>query len=123
MPNIFTSNKKRFFGWLFVISLLVFFAANMFAYVLSTDPVDTGSLTGPKPASEVSNIAVVVSLVSLLTSITSLFGFLSTTLLAWRKEKRETISSELEIKKKEIELEKLKLELERSKSVTKDEET
>ena len=47
--------------------------------------------------------AVMVSIISLLTSLTSLIGFFSTTVLAWRKEKRETLSSELEIKKKELE--------------------
>jgi hypothetical protein len=37
-----------------------------------------------------------------------------TTIIAWRKEKREIVSSELEIQKKELELKKLRLELENS---------
>ncbi len=67
--------------------------------------------------------AVVVSVVSLLTSLTSLVGFFSTTVLAWRKEKRETVTAELEIKKKELELEKLKIELARSDGSRKNEST
>jgi uncharacterized membrane protein YfcA len=58
--------------------------------------------------------AVAVSLVSLLTSLTSLIGFFSTTLLAWRKEKRETIAAGIELQKKELELEKLRMEVKKS---------
>ncbi len=58
--------------------------------------------------------AVYISVISLLTSLTSLVGFLSTTVLAWRKEKRETLAAEIELQKKELELEKLRMEIQKS---------
>ena len=83
----------------------------------NSTPIDpTPPLPPPSQAPSVSvpDTAIIVSVVSLLTSITSLVGFFSTTVLAWRKEKRETLSAELEIKKKELELEKLRVELGKS---------
>jgi len=43
-------------------------------------------------------------------------GFFSTTVLAWRKEKREERHAELELRKKELEIQKLQAELEEKKS-------
>jgi|GEM_PF-4917662 len=51
---------------------------------------------------------------SLLASMTTLLGFISTTLLAWRKEKRETESHNQEIEEKNIEIAKLRNELAQS---------
>ena len=53
------------------------------------------------------SIAIILSIISLLTSLTALLGFFSTTVLAWRKEKREERHSELELRKKELEIQKL----------------
>jgi hypothetical protein len=52
---------------------------------------------------------------TLLTSITSLVGFVTTTVITWRKEKREATLAEVQRQKLETELEKSKLELERLK--------
>jgi hypothetical protein len=52
---------------------------------------------------------------SCITSLVTLVGFLSTTILAWRKEAREKEDRELERKRKELELEKARLELEKIK--------
>lgn len=119
---------RRIFGWVFLVSILVFFAPNMIWTMLS--------ISGPPPKllpevmpqlqaqeSAPPDTAVVVSVVSLLTSLTSLVGFFSTTVLTWRKERRETVSAELEIKKTELELEKLKIELRRSEGSGKNEST
>ncbi len=120
--------KKRVFGWIFIASTVVFFASNMlfslspmFPLPDPSPPVHVGPPGGPPPDSSPPSgspnnsgdldTAVMVSLVSLLTSITSLIGFFSTTVLAWRKEKREVISSNIEIKKNELELAKLRMEL------------
>ena len=122
--------KRRIFGWLFIASILVFFASNILFTLSPMSPIEnaepllqnstpidpTPPLPPPSQAPSVSvlDTAIIVSVVSLLTSITSLVGFFSTTVLAWRKEKRETLSAELEIKKKELELEKLRVELGKS---------
>lgn len=56
---------------------------------------------------------VFISIASLMTSITAFIGFFFTTVLAWRKEKREAKSFELENQKKELEIIKLKAELDK----------
>ena len=68
----------------------------------------------PRPHTEAGpeiDVAVLISLVSLATSTTSLVGFMLTSALAWRKERRETKHSEVDLRKKELEIEKLRLEV------------
>lgn len=65
-----------------------------------------------KPSAETSNLALVSSLA---TSLASLIGFITTTAITWRKEKRESSLADMERKKLELELEKSKLELEELK--------
>jgi len=57
----------------------------------------------------------IISVVSLLTSLTSLIGFFSTTILAHRKDRRETQAAQLAIEKSQLEVEKLRRELGKSK--------
>jgi len=56
---------------------------------------------------------------SAITSVTSLIGFISATIIAWRKEQRESALADVERKKLELELEKSKLELEELKKAKK----
>ena len=53
---------------------------------------------------------------SAATSIIALLGFIVTTVLSLRREKRETRAFELALKQKEIELERARLELEQLKN-------
>ena len=127
--------KRRIFGWVFLVSISVFFSSNMiWTMAPMSPPIHEAPPTEPAPPvspppqshaqiSSAPDTAVVVSVVSLLTSLTSLVGFFSTTVLAWRKEKRETVSAELELKKKELEVEKLKIELAKSEGNEKNEST
>jgi len=62
----------------------------------------------------------IITGVTLVTSLTSLLGFLSTTVLAWRKEKRDSAALLFDNEKKELELEKLRLELEKMKTEEKE---
>ena len=57
------------------------------------------------------DVTFFISLASLATSGASLAGFLLTSSLAWRKEKRESKHSEVDLEKKRLEVEKLRLEL------------
>jgi hypothetical protein len=57
---------------------------------------------------------------SCITSMVTFVGFVSTTMLAWRKEAREKEDREMERKRKEIELEKARLELEKTKGEQKE---
>ncbi len=62
------------------------------------------------------NVSYTALIGSILTSITSLVGFVTTTVITWRKEKRESSLADMQLKKLEAELEKSRLELERLKS-------
>ncbi len=53
---------------------------------------------------------------SMLTSAISLLGFISTTILEWRREKREVKLGGLEEKRQEIEIEKIRFELDKMKT-------
>ena len=66
-------------------------------------------------------VLVIIGTISFLTSLTSLFGFISTTVLAWRKEKRDVEAVRIENEKKELELLKLKMELDKLKAEEKPE--
>ena len=68
------------------------------------------------PTDNSSYSLIVIGTISFLTSLTSLLGFISTTVLAWRKEKRDVHAIRLENEKKELELIKLKIELEKIKA-------
>lgn len=56
--------------------------------------------------------------IAVLAAVTSLLGFVSTTLLAWRKERREAAVFRFQVERQELEIERLRLELaqEREKS-------
>ncbi len=57
-----------------------------------------------------------VAIISLVTSLTSLIGFLSTTALQWRRELRESREAERQAQRDLLEMEKLRLELEQLKT-------
>jgi hypothetical protein len=71
----------------------------------------------PAPAGGVGG-AGVLTLVSLITSVTSLLGLVSTTVLGWRRESRESKAAELDRQRQELEIEKLRLELERERTAS-----
>lgn len=96
------------FGWVLAISLGILVISILFIALPSS--------TSPLPqAGQPSNLAVLISLASLATSVTSLVGFFFTTGLAWRKERREKQQSDLDLEKKRLEVESLRLELEHKK--------
>ena len=82
---------RRWFGWAFVASLvLVMAVATVFAE---------------------SRLFSVAEIVALATSLTSFLGFVVTTLITWRKERRESAHGSIELNKKGLELEKLRREI------------
>jgi hypothetical protein len=66
--------------------------------------------------------ALIATATSCLGSVATFIGLISTTILAWRKEKRETRKAELESRRQEIELERTRLELEKLKRAEASEE-
>ncbi len=107
------------FGWVFLVSFslpsvwtwidlidLIFFGPRRRVYTLP-DPSRAPEL-GPQ-------LAYLILVVSLLTSIISLLGFVITTFFAWRKERREREHSDLDLEKKRLEVERLRQELVRGR--------
>ena len=61
------------------------------------------------------NTTLIISLLALATSGSALMGFVSTTVLAWKKEKRESRTGFLDIQLKELEIRKREHELHEAK--------
>jgi cell shape-determining protein MreC len=79
---------RRWFGWTFVASLLVTMG-------LATTWADTKLFTT----------------VAMVTSFMTFFGFVATTIITWRKERRESNHAPIDLEKKKLELEKLREEI------------
>ena len=77
-------------------------------------PVETSA---PSPAG---NLTLYISAASLLTSTASFAGFFFTSIVSWRKERREQRHSEVDLEKKKLEIEKLKRELEQRQEKSRD---
>ncbi len=110
------ARAKRVFLLLFLISTILFGLFTCFAVLgLWTSPVPClGCPISPTPPGSL-QIELLLPLMTFLTSVTTLIGFISTTWLAWRKEKREARMAALDVRREEIELEKARLELEKLK--------
>ena len=77
--------------------------------VPTVEPGDNSENPSPSPSGSM-NYGTIIS--SIITSLTSLVGFITTTVITWRKEKREASLADMERQRLETELEKSKLELE-----------
>lgn len=60
-------------------------------------------------------LPILISIASLLTSVVSFCGFFFTTVVAWRKERREQKHADLDLERKKLEVEKLRIEIESKK--------
>jgi hypothetical protein len=106
------AKRRRTFLILFVLSTAVFVLLVFLSLFMLTaggaEPGDSGT--------DVLGIgALTATAASCLTSVATFLGFISTTILGWRKERRETRKTELESQRLEVELEKTRLELEKLK--------
>jgi hypothetical protein len=110
--------SRRTFGILFVISTGVFLLLLLVGFLLvfrAEGSVQPGTV--PDSNDQIVIIGGIVGIfTSCLTSLIAFIGFISTLVLGWRKEARDTKTSDLERKKLEIELEKQKLELNKLKT-------
>lgn len=101
---------KSRLNWLSIIFLVIF--------VLSTLIVSVTVLLYRSSLADESaglDSAALTMIGSAATSLIALVGFIITTVLSLRRERRETRESELILKQKEIELERARLELEQLK--------
>ena len=99
------------FGWVFVISCVVLFLSGLLWLADSGE----GSVGIPPLTPETINLPTILSVASLLTSIASLVGFIITTGIAWRRERREQQFADLDLEKVRLEVEKLRLEVAQKK--------
>jgi hypothetical protein len=83
-------------------------------------PSATPAPAAPEPPANASPLAAIGSLIAIatscLTSFTTFIGFVVTTAIGLRKEKRETRAADLERLQKELDLEKQRLELEKQRA-------
>ena len=119
------NSLQRIFLILFVISTVVVLALALTLnriITIAPSPTANPSIAAPtpgidspenEPATTQSNPNNIALFGSVLASVTSLVGFVMTTVITWRKEKREAALADVERRKLETELEKSRLELEK----------
>lgn len=106
---------KALLSGIFIVSIIAFLIANSvwLADIYVAERPSAPDLGPDRYFWSSGPTARLVSAVSVLTSVTSLIGFLVAAGISWRKERREGEHSDLDIEKKKLELEKLRLEIER----------
>jgi hypothetical protein len=104
------------------IFLAIFILAALSAFFLFLRSADMGGLAASpaNPEAVVVQPEQVVGIAaSVIASLSTLVGFVVTTVLSVRHEKRESLESALALKQKEVELQKALLELEALKKKSK----
>jgi hypothetical protein len=96
---------------LFILSTVVAVILGLLGFFPTVEGFGTGGAS-----TDASPLGVLTAIGSCITSVATLAGLISTTVLAWRQEQRETQKLELEARRQEIELEKARLELENLKA-------
>ncbi len=109
----FTINQiktyRRWFGWGFVGSFLVF--AILLAVVLMPDAPSGYRLPDDNRMYPPLKAEMVLALGFFVISFTTLIGFLVMTVVMWRKQQTESNHASIELEKKQPELEKLRREI------------
>jgi hypothetical protein len=100
---------RRWFGWGFVGSFLVF--AIILAFALMPDAPTGYRLRDDNRRSPPLDAEKVLALGFLVISFTTLIGFVVTTVITWWKERREIYHTSIEIENNKPELEKLRREI------------
>lgn len=90
--------------------------------IIKATPRISPQITPPAPREEsfpfVLAAFIVTGAFSLFATVFTFLGFLTMTIFAWRKEKREAATFRLDSEKKAMEIEKLRVELEKSKTAS-----
>lgn len=106
------TKARNIFLALFLLSTSVVIVLAIIGASMSLTEADP-SINGNGDVLAIGGLVAIIS--SCITSMVTFVGFVSTTILAWRKEAREKEDRDLERKRREIELEKQRLELEKMK--------
>ena len=112
--------RNIFLGLFIIATLSAFGYAYREASIVSEIPSSDGPLAPDAPElvvqMEVDRIVPIIA--SIVTSLTTLLGFVLTSILTLRKEKCDSRESDLALKQKEIELKRALIELEDLKKRT-----
>lgn len=97
------------------IFLLLIFTVSTFILIYIN--VEYSNILIDKSATSGNQISIdkidAISFSSIVTSITSLLALIITSIFTWRKDKREKLSHQLEIKSKELEIDELRMKLDK----------
>jgi len=93
---------RRTFGWVFIISSVIFVLSFPLGIIFG------GGIKGGGPIHDLNKLhpepqALIIAAISLLISLASLMGFLFLSIFLWRRESRETRHVTPDLKKKEFE--------------------
>ena len=113
MSNFRQASKK--YRWWFAAAFTVSFVVLVLSLVWESASPPLSGAPSNNPASSGISTLNLVSMASLATSVASFFGFLITTGIAWRKERREGESADLDLERKKLELESLRLDIEKKR--------
>lgn len=141
--------RRRRFAWAFTISTAIFMVSTSTSFLLhnetahiapsqSSPPAAQPSLPYPgqgggggaynvepprtpigSTGSSVNNAPLLTAFAALVTALVTLGGFLYTSVLTWRKERRDAVLAELDVEKRRLENEKLRRDLESVRSDSK----
>jgi hypothetical protein len=99
---------KQYFSYAFLLSFLVLGMTSLtLVYGFDLDYFNYSEVE----VSAIFNTTVIVSIVSLVTSIVTLLGYILTAFLSWKKDKREQLISDIDLEKKKLEVEKLRKDI------------
>ena len=114
------AKAQGIFGTVFVLSSILFV---IMVPVLLDFPnsggLQAGPVIGPQRPDILGITGLVTAFASCLASITTFIGFIITTVLGIKRERRDSGTAELERKRQEIDLERQKLELEKARGEAK----
>ncbi|MBN1260889.1 MAG: hypothetical protein JXB35_09435 [Anaerolineae bacterium] len=103
-----TANFKRLRQAFLVLLILSALVLGVVLVIIGAGDEFSGDSPSPEPETSTEQAALIASLV---TSFVSCAGFISTTILAWRKELREARSAELDRRRRELEIERAQRDL------------
>jgi hypothetical protein len=104
--------RNVFLGIFILSTLAAFFYIYREASFMANNPNPSLPQTDPGLVVQLDLEKTVPVAASIITSLTTLLGFLLTSIITLRKEKRESNASDLALKQKEVELKRALMELE-----------